>query len=137
MAAGPAMAAPSPAVPPADRSAERWCELGLDEAVATARGGALQAANEALLSLADQCTGLPQIEHGLGVIALRRGDDDAAVRHLERALAADERTSRTVEALREVRRWRAAAAWARRARRERHSAPRARAPAPRAARLLA
>ena len=36
---------------------------------------------------------------------------DAAVRHLERALAADERVSRTVQALRELRRWRAAVAW--------------------------
>ena len=97
---------------PTDRSAERWCAAGLDGAVATARRGALEGARDALLALAPECTGLPQVEHDLGVLAWRLGDEDGAVRHLERALEADARVARTVEALREVRRFRAARAWA-------------------------
>ena len=107
VATGAATAAPAPT----DRSAERWCGDALDAAVERARRGELDAAHTALVALSDECTGLPQIEHDLGVIALRRGDADAAVDHFERALALDERVARTVEALREVRRWRAAAAW--------------------------
>ena len=101
----------SDAPDPTDRSAEHRCAAGLDAAVATARRGALDAARDELLALGRECKALPQIEHDLGVIALRRGDGAAAVRHLERALELDERTARTVRALREVRRWRAAAAW--------------------------
>ena len=108
----PAADAAAATVPaPTDRSAERWCAAELDAAVATARRGALDAARDALDALGRQCTGLPQIEHDLGVIALRAGDHDAAVRHLERALEVDERAARTVRALREVRRWRAGLAW--------------------------
>ena len=110
--APPAADAIAAAVPaPTDRSAEHWCAAELDAAVATARRGALDAARDALDALGRQCTGLPQIEHDLGVIALRAGDHDAAVRHLERALEVDERAARTVGALREVRRWRAGLAW--------------------------
>ena len=110
--AGVAMASDADDPPaPTDRSAEHRCAAGLDAAVATARHGALDEARDALTALADECTGLPQIEHDLGVLALRAGDDDAAVRHLERALEIDERTARTVRALRELRRWRASAAW--------------------------
>ena len=106
-----AAAATAPAPAPTDRSAEHWCAAELDAAVATARRGVLDAARDALDALGPQCTGLPQIEHDLGVIALRAGDHDAAVRHLERALEIDERVARTVRALREVRRWRAGLAW--------------------------
>ncbi len=107
----PAVSTPAVSVAIGDRSGERHCPDTLDAAVATARRGDLASAHDSLVLLARECTAWPQIEHALGVIAMRRGDDDGAIRHLERAIALDERTARTVDALREVHRWRASTAW--------------------------
>jgi len=102
----PVQGSPSTAVVAPD------CEAELDRHVADARAGHTERAERGLLELAAQCNQLPQIRHGLGSLAARRGDWDGAIAHLEAAIALDARTADTVESLRAIQRWRAASAYA-------------------------
>lgn len=89
------------------------CAGELDRHVAIARAGDLPGAERGLEALLPQCTQLPQIRHGLGSLAARRGDWEEAVVQLEAAIALDTRTADTVESVRRIQRWRAAQAYAR------------------------
>ena len=97
---------------PSTAAVARDCEAELDRYVADARAGHPERAERGLLELASQCNQLPQIRHGLGSLAARRGDWDGAIAHLEAAIALDARTADTVESLRAIQRWRAASAYA-------------------------
>lgn len=87
------------------------CVAQLDRlADALERGKPAQRAS--VESLLDECADLPQLHHNLAVINAREGRWEDAVAQLERAIALDTRAAESVEAMRDIRRWQAAEAYA-------------------------